>query len=92
MSLWATAWIITTNFITEDNLMNEYEVIIEEINPCGGEKYANKQIIEVEAESPDAYVEANKRYPVMEKIEMSNGDVVIITGNGKGNLVRYTFS
>ena len=92
MSLWATAWIITTNFITEDNLMNEYEVIIEEINPCGGEKYANKQIIEVEAESPDAYVEANKRYPVMEKIEMSNGDVVIVTGNGKGNLVRYTFS
>ena len=72
--------------------MNEYEVIIEEVNPCGGEKYANKQIIEVEAESPDAYVEANKRYPVMEKIEMSNGDVVIITGNGKGNLVRYTFS
>ena len=72
--------------------MNEYEVIIEEINPCGGEKYANKQIIEVEAESPDAYVEANKRYPVMEKIEMANGDVVIITGNGKGNLVRYTFA
>ena len=72
--------------------MNEYEVIIEEINPCGGEKYANKQIIEIEAESPDAYVEANKRYPVMEKIEMANGEVVIITGNGKGNLVRYTFS
>ena len=72
--------------------MNEYEVIIEEINPCGGEKYANKQIIEVEAESPDAYVEENKRYPVMEKIEMANGDVVIVTGNGKGNLVRYTFS
>lgn len=73
-------------------MMNEYEVIIEEINPCGGEKYANKQIIEIEAESPDAYIEANKRYPVMEKIEMSNGDVVIVTGNGKGNLVRYTFS
>lgn len=72
--------------------MNEYEVIIEEINPCGGEKYANKQIIEVEAESPDAYVEENKRYPVMEKIEMANGDVIIVTGNGKGNLVRYTFS
>ena len=72
--------------------MNEYEVFIEEINPCGGEKYANKQIIEVEAESPDAYVEENKRYPVMEKIEMANGDVVIVTGNGKGNLVRYTFS
>ena len=72
--------------------MNEYEVIIEEINPCGGERYANKQIIEIEAERPDAYVEENKRFPVMEKIEMSNGDVVIVTGNGKGNLVRYTFS
>ena len=72
--------------------MNEYEVIIEEINPCGGERYANKQIIEVEAESPDAYVAENGRYPVMEKTEMANGDVVIVTGDGKGTLVRYTFA
>lgn len=72
--------------------MNEYEVIIEEINPCGGEKYANKQIIEIEAESPDAYIAENGRYPVMERVEMANGDVLIVTGNGKGNLVRYTFS
>ena len=36
--------------------MNEYEVIIEEITPCGGETYARKEIIEVEAESPEAYV------------------------------------
>ena len=27
-----------------------------------------------------------------EKIELANGDVVIVTGNGKGNLVRYTFA
>lgn len=72
--------------------MNEYEVIIEEINPCGGERYANKQIIEIEAESPDAYIAENGRYPVIEKTEMANGDVLIVTGNGKGNLVRYTFS
>lgn len=72
--------------------MNEYEVIIEEINPCGGERYANKQIIEIEAESPDAYVAENGRYPVMEKTEMANGDVVIVTGDGKGTLVRYTFA
>lgn len=72
--------------------MNEYEVIIEEINPCGGERYANKQIIEVEAESPDAYVAENGRYPVMEKTEMANGDVVIVTGDGKGTMVRYTFA
>lgn len=72
--------------------MNEYEVIIEEINPCGGERYANKQIIEVEAESPDAYVAENGRFPVIDKTEMSNGDVIIVTGDGSGNLVRYTFA
>lgn len=72
--------------------MNEYEVIIEEINPCGGEKYANKQIIEVEAESPDAYIAEHGRFPVMDKTEMSNGDVVIVTGDGSGNMIRYTFS
>ncbi len=72
--------------------MNEYEVFIEEINPCGGEKYANKQIIEIEAESPDAYVAENGRFPVIDKTEMSNGDVIIVTGDGSGNIVRYTFS
>ena len=72
--------------------MNEYEVIIEEINPCGGEKYANKQIIEIEAESPNAYVAENGRFPVIDKTEMSNGDVIIVTGDGSGNIVRYTFS
>ena len=29
--------------------MNEYEVFVEEINPCGGEKHRQKSIIEVEA-------------------------------------------
>ena len=43
--------------------MNECEVIIEEINPCGGETYARKEIIEVEAESPESYVRANARFP-----------------------------
>ena len=72
--------------------MNEYEVIIEEINPCGGEKYANKQIIEIEAESPDSYVAQNGKFPVIDKTEMSNGDVIIVTGDGSGNMIRYTFS
>ena len=49
--------------------MNEYEVLIETINPCGGEAHANKEFKEIEAESP-----------------------VITTGDGKGTLVRYTFT
>ena len=29
--------------------MHEYEIFIEEINPCGGEKYSKKTLIEAEA-------------------------------------------
>ena len=36
--------------------MNEYEVFIEDINSCGGEQYAKKELIEVEADSPESYV------------------------------------
>ena len=72
--------------------MNYYEVLIEDINPCGGEGYAKKEFIEVEAESPMAYVEANKRFPIIDSNEMGNGDVIITTGDGSGNIVRYTFS
>lgn len=72
--------------------MNEYEVIIEEINPCGGETYARKEIIEVEAESPESYVKLNARFPILEITEQSDGTTLIITGNGSGYITRYTFS
>lgn len=72
--------------------MHEYEVYIEDINPCGGDRYAKKEIIEVEAESPEAYVKENGRFPIMEKIEDPSGDVIIVTGDGSGNSVRYTFT
>lgn len=72
--------------------MKYYEVLIEDINPCGGEGYAKKEFIEVEAESPMAYVEANKRFPIIDSTEMGNGDVIVTTGDGSGNIVRYTFS
>ena len=29
--------------------MKEYEIFIETMNPCGGAKYANEEIIEAEA-------------------------------------------
>ena len=46
--------------------MNEYEVLIETINPCGGQRHAKKEFLEVEAESPEAYVAANSPYPVID--------------------------
>lgn len=72
--------------------MNEYEVYIEEINPCGGSQHAKKSMIEIEAESPESYVKENGSFPITETIKNANGDKVIITGDGKGYFIRYTFS
>ena len=72
--------------------MHEYEIFIEEINPCGGEKFSKKTLIEAEADSPETYVKENGRFPVLEAMSNENGDVVILTGDGNGSFVRYTFT
>lgn len=72
--------------------MNEYEIFIETINPCGGSKHALKEIIEAAAESPESYVKENGRFPITDIFENEAGDVVITTGDGNGYIIRYTFS
>ena len=72
--------------------MTEYEIYIEEINPCGGSTHARKSIIEAEAESPEDYVKEFGRFPILEINQKSNGDVVIHTGDGKGYFITYLFS
>ena len=72
--------------------MHEYEIFVEEINPCGGEKHSKKTLIEAEADSPEAYVKENGRFPILEYILNENGDVVIVTGDNHGSIVRYTFT
>lgn len=72
--------------------MNEYEILIETINPCGGEAHAKREIIEAEAESPEAYVKSKAPYPVIDRVLTSDGDTLIITGDGSGSMVRYTFT
>ena len=72
--------------------MQEYEIFIEEINPCGGEKYSKKTLIEAEAVSPEAYVKENGRFPILEYTCSESGDVVIVTGDNQGSFVRYTFT
>ena len=72
--------------------MNEYEVIIEEINPCGGSAHARKSIIEVEADSPESYGKENGRFPILETVEKADGSLLIITGDSAGYFIRYTFS
>lgn len=76
----------------EAQIMHEYEIIIVELNPCGGEEYANRTILEAEAESPEAYVKENGRFPILERMDLPDGSVQIITGNGHGYFVRYHFT
>lgn len=72
--------------------MNEYEVLVEDINPCGGSQYGKKTFLEVEAESPEAYVRQNAKWPILDTARNADGDVIITTGDGSGNIIRYTFS
>lgn len=72
--------------------MKEYEVFVETINPCGSSRHAQSEFIDVEAESPEAYVKEHGRFPVMDTFENPQGDVVIVTGDSNGYIIRYTFS
>ena len=71
--------------------MHEYEVLVETINPCGGEAHAHREFREIETESPEAY-RAEGRFPILDIVERAEGDILIVTGDGKGNFVRYTFT
>ena len=57
--------------------MHEYEVLIETINPCGGEAHAAREFKQIEAASPEAYVAAQGRYPVLDSGKNASGDTVI---------------
>ena len=72
--------------------MQEYEVLIEDINPCGGEQYCRKSFEEVETDDPKRYVEENGRFPIMDTGTNADGDLVITTGDGNGYFIRYTFT
>ena len=71
--------------------MAEYEIILESMTPCGGSKYAVRTIMEAEAESPEAYVEQHKRFPIRD-VSTTDSGVVIATGNESGYVDRYTFT
>lgn len=73
--------------------MKEYEVIIVDMTPCGGEKYANREVMEVETDNPEAWVRAHSRHPnILDIGTDATGDLVITTGDGHGYITRYTFS
>ena len=72
--------------------MKEYEVFVEDINHCGGTKYAKKEFREIETESPEAYVREQTRLPIIESRQTAAGETVILTGDGHGNFLKFTFT
>ena len=46
--------------------MKEYEIIIETINPCGGDRHSQQEIAEVKTKSPEAHVKEKGRFPSMD--------------------------
>ncbi len=72
--------------------MREFEILIEDINPCGGSQFAKRELFGAQAESPEDYVVKHGRFPIMEQRVNADGDTVIITGDGHGNVVKYTFT
>ena len=72
--------------------MHEYEIFVEEINPCGGEKHSKKTLIEAEADSPEAYVKEHAQFPIREIFTNSAGDTIISAGEPGGYMTRYTFT
>lgn len=72
--------------------MNEYELCIESMNPCGGTAHARREILEVETDSPENYVRENAPLPILDITETADGSTVITTGDGHGYITRYTFT
>lgn len=71
--------------------MKEYELCIEVMTPCGGSKHAQRQILEVEAESPESYVKATAPLPIIDVADFG-GSTIITTGDGHGYITRYLFT
>lgn len=72
--------------------MTEYEVLVETINPCGGDRHSIKEFIDVETDDPVRWVRENGRFPILDVAETPEGDLVISTGDEAGNRVRYIFA
>ena len=72
--------------------MKEYEIVIENMTPCGGATHAIRDFVEAELESPEAYAATHSQYPIIDQTVNDDGDTVITTGNEAGYITKYTFT
>lgn len=74
-----------------NNEILEYEILIESFGAHTGEGRRHQKLIEAELASPEDYVRDNDNWPLYDIQVMPNGDVVIYTKSGEGNVRKYTF-
>ncbi len=72
--------------------MEEFEIFVENMTSCGGEKYAKRELKEVTGESPEACVKKLSPWPIIDVRKNQEGDLVYLCGDCNGNLIRYTFT
>ena len=73
--------------------MKEYEVATEYINPCGGNEYAIRDILEVETDDPVDYVRSRLRGKVVElSEERSSGGSVTVHAVCDGLIQKFVFT
>ncbi len=72
--------------------MTEYEVLIQTVNPCGGDRHGENKIMEIETDDPMAWAKENSPFPVIDQSRNASGDLVIRTSNDKGYKITYTFT
>ena len=70
----------------------QYDVLIENINPCGGEKHAIRTFQEVETDDPVEWVRKSAKFPVIDTSRNPRGDIIVVSANGRSYIDRYTFT
>ena len=62
----------------------QYDVLIDNINPCGGEKHAIRTFQEAETDDPVEWVRKSAKFPVIDTSRNPRGDIIVVSANGRG--------
>ncbi len=71
--------------------LREYEILIEGFIGITSDGQMHRKLIEAELSDLLTYVIENDKWPIVDTMTLSNGDFIVITQSGDGNIRKYTF-